>query len=385
MAKKRRIYSEENINENKTNIEGAKTTAVAEKSNWQEQMTAEEIESLKNYKPLQISFKMHILIFAVLFALFSLLFFGYIKTVHFYADKYIAEGEMFVKIADILNKEDTGALVIYQTSESYQLLNELQSSLAKDLGAMFDMIKAKHIPDTLTTNIKSTKMLLPKAYKAIEDRINIHYKNTDLSFLLNKYKNTTLELEKKIDALLAFNQEIVKRNEFDKTHNKFQKILIETKDLYFELENLTLRLRGLWNRAAAFDAALELFQKAINVDNRSIKAYYKLGKIYELMNEPELAGERFVMVIKLEPESALAKEVFEKFKQAVEKNKDNLQDRYNLAMAYKHLKMKEKAREEFKFIVDKDKELKTMLGFMADKRIKELDANTPEVLYDPRI
>jgi len=382
MAKKRRI-SEENQEAGKiqqTDIKKESTT-----SSENERMSVQERESIMNYKPLNLSLKTHLLLAAVLFLLFSGIYLGYVKIATHYAQKYIDDGVNYLQIAEQLNKEDTGVIIVYQESPDYSKINELGSMMGRDLSNMFEFIKAKHISDSYVKMLNETKMLIPQIIKIIEGRINDNFSKLPVQSFRDNYKKTGDEMIKQIDQVIKLNEEIIAKNDFDKTKNRFLKYIVELKNQYFNFESQTLRLRGLWNRAAAFDAALELFQKAINVDNRNIDAYYNIAYVYEMMKEPELAGERYAHIIKLEPESELANKIFDKFRKAVDANPENLQDRYNLGMAYYRKNDKIKAEEQFKFIISKDPQMKTTLSFMSEKRIKEMQNPTPEVIYDPRL
>ncbi len=381
MAKKRRIQDEVNEQKNITgNLSMPNDSLVQSPS-----ITPDEIESVKNYVPLHLSFKTHILIGIALFLIFGGIFLAYLKTIKYFARNYINEGLNYLQIAEELNKEDTGLIIIYQENSDYQKINELSSNMGRDLSNMFEFIKLKHIPDSYIQMMNETKLLFPVIADIIEKRMNTHFTKLSISFFIERYKKSSANLDKQINELLKLNEEIVKTQNYEKLKNQFLKNIVETKNLYFDLENQTIRLRGLWNRAAAFDAALELFQLAINIDNRNIEAFNNVGYIYELMKEYEMSGERYVHVIKLEPNSALANKIFEKFQNAVSKNPDNIQDRYNLGMAFIRKNMKDKAKEQFNFIISKDPQLNNMLTFMADKRIKEMENPTPEVIYDPRI
>ncbi|MBP7652958.1 hypothetical protein KA977_06020 [Candidatus Dependentiae bacterium] len=376
MAKKRKIM------QSSTDINGNQSDERVKSDNTVE-YTAEEIESIKNYHPLHLSLKTHLIIAAILFGIFSLLYYGYEKTVKYYADKKIVDGEAFLKIAEYLDKEDTGALVIYQETEGYQKINQLSANIGRDLANIFEIIKMDYIPDSLVVMLKDTKLLIPEVVKVITER-GKYFKGLNLDSFINRYERAGTELSEKIENIIRINEKIIKSQNAKKYKSKMQKNIIEIKTYYFEFENQTMRLRGLWNRGAAFDASLELFQNAISIDNRNIEAYNHLGHIYELMKEPELAGERYCMIFKIAPDSKLADEIFNKFLKAVEVNKDDMQNRYNLGIAYLRKKMKDKAREQFKYVMDKDPEKKSSISLMADIRMKEIDNKSPEVIYDPR-
>ncbi|HPG29250.1 MAG TPA: tetratricopeptide repeat protein [bacterium] len=376
MAKKRRTIQNSNDSQNNQNFENDNFDTKPE-------YTPEEIESVKNYQPLHLSLKFHIIIAAVLFVMFYMLYIGYEKTVKYLADKQIADGIEFLKIAEYLDKEDTGALVIYQESESYQKINQLSSYIGRDLTNIFDFLKMDYIPDTFAVMLKDTKLLIPEVVKVISERSG-YFKGLNLMPFIKRYEDAGLNLSSKIDAILDVNKQITDTQNVKKYKRNLHKNITEIKSDYFELENQTLRLRGLWNRGASFDAALELFQKAISIDNRNIEAYYNLGNIYELMKEPELAGERYCMVLKIKPDSKLAEQLIQKFSKAIEANPDDMQNRYNLGVSYSRKKMKDKAREQFKIIIDKDPDKKTTLSYMSEVRLKEIDSKSPETIYDPR-
>jgi len=376
MAKKRRIKETDEKKTEQVNISITDESQI---------ITVEELETIKKYEPLQLSFKFHLILFISLFALFSLIFWGYLKIVETYAQEKINEGLIYLQIAEKLNKEDTGALEIYQESEDYQLLNKLHQNINRDISYLLEISKVREVSDEMKVKLEETLVLLPEIHKVLNKRAAEKFQDIKINVCLKKFEQTSQKLSKEIAELFKINENIKKSDDKKKYANTLRKRLNDISSTYFELENYSLRFRSLWNRAAGFDAALELFQRAINLDNKSIQSYYYLGKIYDIMEEPELAGERYVMVIKLKLKSKLAQEVFEKFKKSVEADPENLQHRYNLGMAYYWYKQKDKAKAEFNFIVGKDPNLKSYLAFMADKRIKEMDNPTPEVIYNPRI
>lgn len=173
-------------------------------------------------------------------------------------------------------------------------------------------------------------------------------------------------------------------------------------------------LLGTLSYPLSIEAALDLFHRAIVIDNRSAPGFYYAGKTYQISDWKELAGRYLARAYYFDRRGKYGQKVYNEFKTTLSEVKsefealnteitdifsdeylrfirensgivNRLKDAYyNYGMLYYFDRNDDVARELLQNVVNLDPQLESFIAFMAEKRINSLGKRYLEIDYDPR-
>ncbi len=143
-----------------------------------------------------------------------------------------------------------------------------------------------------------------------------------------------------------------------------------------ELPRLLLRQKLQYRRLSALSAAPASYiyaerylRDALRIFPRNPEAFYQLGRVYQRLELPILAGEHYARAIQADPGFERTSEIIELLEQRIEEDPDNPRLHYDLGFALQESGALEEAREVLETAWQMEAEEESMLRVLIENRL----------------